>query len=149
MLLKDRHVRFQIRNRWPEPCRPPNSRPPDSRPSSKCGSRSEIGGSSAVDPQTLDPQNPLLRVLCRQGVILFVVCVLVVSVKVIVLHLVPRFHGVSWNLSFLRLSEFLPALCIFLSVSFFVFFSLSLSLSFNFYSTFLFLQVSHSFFGLP
>ena len=44
---------------------------PDPTSPDKCGSRSEIGGSSPVDPQTLDFQNPLFRVLCRQGVIMF------------------------------------------------------------------------------
>ena len=44
---------------------------PDPTSPDKCGSRSEIGGSSPVDPQTLDFLNPLFRVLCRQGVIMF------------------------------------------------------------------------------
>ena len=47
-----------------EPCRPPDSEPPG-----KCGSRSKVCAPSLVDHHTPDPQHPLFRVLCRQGVI--------------------------------------------------------------------------------
>ena len=51
-----------------------------------CGSRYEIGGSGPVDPQTLDFQHPLFRVLCRQGVTMFPVNDFSRSVRVLGIH---------------------------------------------------------------
>ena len=45
--------------------------PPDSRLQDKCGSKSKVCAPSLVDLQMLDLKNPLFMVLCRQGVMFF------------------------------------------------------------------------------